>query len=125
MIIKKDVMIPMRDGVHIAADIYLPEKVKVDLVIGEDGIRSQIRRKFINDCERVSAYAHAYRAVVDGLEKFGFAKDEDTFRVYVAGDVMVYLLPLAHRDQISFDITVKSQDTSWIPAVTNKEILKL
>jgi len=25
MIIKKDVMIPMRDGVHIAADIYLPE----------------------------------------------------------------------------------------------------
>lgn len=28
MIIKKDVMIPMRDGVHIAADIYLPDNTE-------------------------------------------------------------------------------------------------
>lgn len=100
------------------------KKVKVDLVVGADGIRSIIRKQFISDCEPVPAKAHAYRTVVDNLDAYDFAND-DIFRVYVEGDVMVYLLPLEHRNQLSFDVTVKSEDISWRPAVTNEEILNL
>jgi len=100
------------------------KKIEVDLVVGADGIRSNIRKQFISNCEPVPAKAHAYRAVVDNFDQFGFDND-NVFQVYVEGDVMVYLLPLKHRNQVSFDITVKSEDTSWAPEITNEEILNL
>lgn len=100
------------------------KKIEVDLVIGADGIRSNIRKQFISDAEPVPAKAHAYRAVVDNWDQFGFEND-NIFRVYVEGDAMIYLLPLEHRNQVSFDVTVKSEDTSWVPEVTNEQILDI
>ncbi|MFC2947608.1 FAD-dependent oxidoreductase [Virgibacillus sediminis] len=97
--------------------------IEADLVIAADGIRSNIRSKFFSDAEPVYSGTHAYRAVIDKEDSFDIAPD-NTFRVWVEGDVNVYVLPLHHRNQISFDVTVPSDDSSWAPEVETKDIVK-
>lgn len=102
------------------------EEVTADLVVGADGIRSQVRELF-GHYEPVPAGAHAYRVVLDGADAEGLMTD-DNLRLYLDGETgsMIYFLPLRHRGpngQVSFDITVPSEDTSWSPQVTREEIL--
>lgn len=100
------------------------EQVTADLVVGADGIRSKVRRLF-SDNEPVPARSHAYRAVIDGEDAEGLLTD-DHFRSYIDRETgaMIYFLPLRHRNQVSFDITVPSEDTSWNPQVTKEDLLR-
>lgn len=97
--------------------------IKVDLVIGADGIRSQIRSKLFSDTVPVYSGTHAYRAVVTDKEAFELAHD-NSFRLFVDGNVTIFLLPLHHRNQVSFDITVQSPDPTWRPIVEKQDILQ-
>lgn len=102
------------------------KEVTADLVVGADGIRSKVREIF-GLYEPVPAFAHAYRVVLDGSEAQGLLTD-DNLRLYLDSETgnMIYFLPLRHRGpngQVSFDITVLSDDTSWSPQVTREEIL--
>jgi salicylate hydroxylase len=102
------------------------QEVTADLVIGADGIRSRVRRLF-SDNEPVPARAHAYRVVIDGKDAEGLLTD-DNFRMYIDKETngMIYFLPLRHRGengQVSFDITVPSDDISWNPQVTKEDLL--
>lgn len=102
------------------------EEVTADIVVGADGIKSQVRALF-SDNQPVPQGAHAYRAVIDGSLAEGLLTD-DNLRLYLDNETggMIYFLPLRHRGengQISFDITVPSDDMSWNPDVTKEQIL--
>ncbi len=93
--------------------------VTADLVIGADGISSVVRRAVFSDKPPVFAHEHAYRAVFR-TDLLPGVIDSDDFRMYFDTDTnrKLYLLPLRHRDQVSFDITVPSDDSSWSPKLT-------
>jgi salicylate hydroxylase len=102
------------------------QEITADIVVGADGIRSRVRRLF-SDNEPVPARAHAYRVVIDGKDAEGLLTD-DNFRMYIDKETngMIYFLPLRHRGengQVSFDITVPSDDISWNPQVTKEQML--
>ncbi|MFB9071203.1 FAD-dependent monooxygenase [Citricoccus parietis] len=98
-------------------------QVTADLVIGADGIKSKVRTLF-SDHQPVFARCHAYRIVIDAKDAEGLMTD-DAFRMYIDKETngMIYFLPLRHRNQVSFDITVPSEDSSWNPQVTREEVL--
>lgn len=93
-----------------------------DLVIGADGINSVVRKLLFSDAGPVFAGEHAYRAVVDIDPAHGMVVD-DNLRMYLERGTKVYLLPLRHRDQVSFDITALNPDPTWSPVVTKDAIL--
>lgn len=93
-----------------------------DLVIGADGIRSTVRRQLFSDQQPVFAGEHAYRAVVDADAAYGLVVD-DNLRMYVGHGTKVYVLPLRHRDQMSFDVTALNADGTWTPEVTKDDLL--
>lgn len=102
------------------------EEITADIVVGADGINSKVRT-LVSDNKPVAQGAHAYRAVIDGELGEGLLVD-DNLRLYLDNETggMIYFLPLRHRGengQISFDITVPHQDTSWNPEVSKEEIL--
>lgn len=101
------------------------ESVTADLVIGADGISSRVRTALFSGKGPVFAHEHAYRAVFDmALVPEVFDEDDD-FRVYFDASTNrhLYLLPLRHRGQVSFDITVPSDDPTWSPEVTREIIV--
>lgn len=93
-----------------------------DLVIGADGIRSTVRRQLFSDQQPVFAGEHAYRAVVDTDAAHGLVVD-DNLRMYVGHGTKVYVLPLRHRNQMSFDVTALNADGTWTPEVTKDDLL--
>ncbi len=98
------------------------EVATADLVIGADGIRSVVRERLFTDAQPVFAGEHAYRAVIDIDETFGMADDGD-LRMFIGRGTKVYLLPLLHRRQVSFDVTALNADGTWAPAVTKDDIV--
>ncbi|MED1605074.1 NAD(P)/FAD-dependent oxidoreductase [Cytobacillus kochii] len=98
-------------------------KIQADLVIAADGIRSIVRSKIFGDIQPVYSGFHAYRTIVDEDATIGMVSEENILRIYVDGQIQVYLLPLQHRKQVSVDITAPSSDASWRPKVTKDEIL--
>jgi salicylate hydroxylase len=55
---------------------------------------------------------------------------DDNLRLYLEAETgrMIYFLPLRHRGengQISFDITVPHDDTTWNPNVSREEVLEM
>lgn len=94
-----------------------------DLVIGADGINSVVRKQLFSNAEPVFAGEHAYRAVVDIDPAHGMVVD-DNLRMYLGHGTKVYLLPLRHRNQVSFDITALDPDPTWSPQVTADSILR-
>lgn len=94
-----------------------------DLVIGADGINSVVRKELFSDSDPVFAGEHAYRAVVDIDPSRGMVVD-DNLRMYLGHGTKVYLLPLRHRNQVSFDITALDPDDTWSPRVTEQRILR-
>ncbi|MFF0815163.1 FAD-dependent oxidoreductase [Rhodococcus sp. NPDC003318] len=95
--------------------------VEADLVIGADGIKSVVRKLF-SDNEPVFSGEHAYRAVISVDDAHGMVVD-DNLRMYIGRGTKVYLLPLRHRGQVSFDITALRSDGTWSPSVTKDDIL--
>ncbi|WP_431987124.1 FAD-dependent oxidoreductase [Streptomyces griseoflavus] len=97
--------------------------VEADLVVGADGIKSVVRRELFSDQGPVFAGEHAYRAVIPLDAAHGMV-DDDNLRMYIGRGTKVYLLPLRHRGQVSFDITALCPDGTWTPHITKDDLLK-
>lgn len=95
---------------------------EADLVVGADGIKSAVRRQLFTDAEPVFAGEHAYRAVIPISDAHGMVVD-DNLRMYIGRGTKVYLLPLRHRGQVSFDITCLNPDGTWSPTVTKDQLV--
>lgn len=100
-------------------------EVTADLVIGADGIRSRVRNQVFGEVTPVFSHSLAIRAVISADDAHGLVTD-DCFRVYASpSGTTVYFLPLRHRNQVSFDITAPSDDTTWAPEITHEDIARL
>lgn len=98
--------------------------VEADLIIGADGITSLVRRQLFSDKAPVFSGEHAYRAVFAAADAHGLVTDDD-FRMYINElGSKLYLLPLGHRGQVSFDVTVPSDDASWAPELTREKLVQ-
>ena len=98
------------------------ETVEADLVVGADGIKSAVRRQLFSDQEPVFAGEHAYRAVISAEDAHGTVVD-DNLRMYIGRGTKVYLLPLRHRNGLSFDVTALNADGTWNPEITKDDLL--
>ncbi|MFA3875637.1 FAD-dependent oxidoreductase [Streptomyces sp. MMCC 100] len=98
------------------------ERVEADLVVGADGIKSVVRKELFSDKEPVFSGEHAYRAVISADDAHGMVTD-DNLRMYVGKGTKIYLLPLRHRGQVSFDITALCADSTWNPQNTKDDML--
>ncbi|MEU1199706.1 FAD-dependent monooxygenase [Streptomyces sp. NPDC005813] len=96
--------------------------VEADLVVGADGIKSVVRRELFGDKGPVFSGEHAYRAVISIDDAHGMVVD-DNLRMYIGRGTKIYLLPLRHRHQVSFDITALCPDGTWTPRVTRDDLL--
>jgi salicylate hydroxylase len=99
------------------------ETVEADLVVGADGIKSTVREQLFSDKGPVFSGEHAYRVVISADDAHGMVVD-DNLRMYMGRGTKVYLLPLRHRNQMSFDITALNPDGTWAPAITKEQLLK-
>jgi salicylate hydroxylase len=95
---------------------------EADLVIGADGIKSVVRQQLFSDKGPVFSGEHAYRAVISLDDAQGMIND-DNLRMYIGRGTKVYLLPLRHRNQVSFDITALNPDSTWAPEVTVEDMV--
>ena len=109
-------------GAHATVTFTNGSTIDADLVIGADGIKSVVRKQLFSDKDPVFAGEHAYRTVIPLDATQGMVTD-DNLRMYVGHGTKVYLLPLRHRDQMSFDITALNPDGAWTPTVTKGDIL--
>ncbi len=98
------------------------ETVDADLVVGADGIRSVVREQLFSDKAPVFSGEHAYRVVISADDAHGLVVD-DNLRMYVGKGAKVYLLPLRHRNQVSFDITALNPDGTWAPIITRADLV--
>lgn len=109
-------------GDHATLSFANGEQVTADLVIGADGIHSIVREQLFSDKPPVFSGEHAYRAVISADDAYGLVVD-DNFRMYIGRGTKVYVLPLRHRNQLSFDITALCADSDWTPKVTKDDLL--
>lgn len=98
--------------------------VEADLIVGADGIKSTVREQLFSDQQPVFAGEHAYRAVVDVDDAHGLVVD-DNLRMYVGRGTKVYVLPLRHRGQMSFDVTALRTDSSWSPEPSKDDLMAM
>ncbi|WP_020106636.1 FAD-dependent monooxygenase [Nocardia sp. 348MFTsu5.1] len=96
--------------------------VEADLVIGADGIKSVVRQQLFSDKGPVFSGEHAYRTVISADDAYGMVVD-DNLRMYIGHGTKVYLLPLRHRNQVSFDITALRPDSTWAPQITKDDLI--
>lgn len=99
-------------------------EVEADLIVGADGIRSQVRQHLIGDHAPVFAGEHAYRAVIPKSDTFGLV-DDGNLRMYLGHGTKIYLLPLLHREEVSYDVTCLSADSTPAPQGSKEELLKV
>ncbi len=98
------------------------ERVEAELVIGADGIKSVVREQRFSGQDPVFSGEHAYRTVISADDAYGMVVD-DNLRMYIGPGTKVYLLPLRHRNGLSFDITALNADGTWAPKVTKDDLL--
>jgi salicylate hydroxylase len=98
------------------------QTAEADLVVGADGIKSVVRERLFSNKVPVFSGEHAYRVVISADDAHGMVVD-DNLRMYMGRGTKVYLLPLRHRNQMSFDITALNPDGTWAPTVTKEELL--
>jgi salicylate hydroxylase len=99
------------------------ETTDADLVVGADGIKSTVREQLFSDKGPVFSGEHAYRVVISADDAHGMVTD-DNLRMYIGKGTKVYLLPLRHRNQMSFDITALNPDGTWAPTITKEQLLQ-
>ncbi|MFJ8768926.1 FAD-dependent oxidoreductase [Streptomyces clavifer] len=97
--------------------------VEADLVVGADGIKSVVRHQLFSQKPPVFSGEHAYRTVISADAAHGMVVD-DNLRMYIGRGTKIYLLPLRHRGQVSFDITALDPDGTWAPQVTKEDLLR-
>lgn len=110
-------------GGHSVLTFANGKTVEADLVVGADGIKSAVREQLFSGKCPVFSGEHAYRVVISADDAHGMVVD-DNLRMYMGRGTKVYLLPLRHRDQMSFDITALNPDGTWAPVITKDELLK-
>ncbi len=110
------------EGDHALLSFANGASVTADLVIGADGIKSTVRRQLFSVQQPVFAGEHAYRVVVNADDAHGLVVD-DNLRMYVGRGTKVYVLPLRHRNQMSFDVTALCADGTWTPDVTKDDLM--
>ncbi len=98
--------------------------VTADLIVGADGIRSQVRQHLFSDRPPVFAGEHAYRAVIPAADTYGLV-DDGNLRMYVGHGTKIYLLPLKHRNEVSFDVTCLATDSTPAPVPDKQQLLKV
>jgi salicylate hydroxylase len=98
--------------------------VTADLVVGADGIRSQVRERLFSDKPPVFAGEHAYRAVIPAASTFGLVADGN-LRMYMGQGTKIYVLPLLHRKEVSFDVTCLAADPTPNPVSSKEQLLKV
>lgn len=98
--------------------------VEADLIVGADGIRSQVRRHLFSDKAPVFAGEHAYRVVIPAADTFGLV-DDGNLRMYMGHGTKIYLLPLRHREEVSYDVTCLSTDPTPAPVSSKEQLLKV
>ena len=96
--------------------------VKADLIVGADGIRSQVRKHLFSDKPPVFAGEHAYRAVIPAADTFDLVGDGN-LRMYMGYGTKIYLLPLHHRNEVSFDVTCLATESTPAPAVSKEKLM--
>ena len=101
------------------------ETVTADLVIGADGIRSVVRQQLFTD--KAPGVLRRARLPRGDLRRrrlrAGHRRQPPD--VHRCKGTKVYLLPLRHRNQVSFDITALSDDDAWAPEVTKDDLMAL
>jgi salicylate hydroxylase len=110
-------------GDHATVTFTNGHAITADLVVAADGIKSTIREQLFSDQQPVFSGEHAYRTVISLDASHGMILD-DNFRMYIGRGTKVYLLPLRHRDQVSFDVTSLCPDPTWAPVVTKADVLE-
>lgn len=100
------------------------DTAEADLVVGADGIKSTVREQLFSDKPPVFAGEHAYRAVVDADAAHGLVVD-DNLRMYLGRGTKVYVLPLRHRNQMSFDVTALRTDSRWSPEPSKDDLMAM
>lgn len=98
--------------------------VNGDLIVGADGIRSQVRKHLFSDKPPVFAGEHAYRAVIPAADTFGLV-DDGNLRMYLGYGTKIYLLPLHHRNEVSFDVTCLATDSTPAPVASKEQLLEV
>lgn len=98
--------------------------VTADLIVGADGIRSQVRARLFSDKPPVFAGEHAYRAVIPAASTFGLVADGN-LRMYMGHGTKIYVLPLLHRNDVSFDVTCLAADPTPAPVSSKEQLLKV
>ena len=109
-------------GEHATVTFSNGARITADLVIGADGIKSVVRKQLFSEKDPVFSGEHAYRTVIPVDDCYGTVTD-DNLRMYLGRGTKVYLLPLRHRNEVSFDITCLCPDSAWAPVVTKDDIL--
>lgn len=98
--------------------------VTADLVVGADGIRSQVRAQLFSHKPPVFAGEHAYRAVIPASRTADLVADGN-LRMYMGRGTKIYVLPLLHRDEVSFDVTCLAADSTPAPVASKEQLLKV
>jgi salicylate hydroxylase len=98
--------------------------VTADLIVGADGIRSQVRKHLFSDKPPVFAGEHAYRAVIPAAVTHGLVADGN-LRMYMGHGTKIYLLPLLHRNEVSYDVTCLAVDPTPAPVAAKEQLLKV
>jgi salicylate hydroxylase len=111
-------------GDHAVATFTNGVTIEADLIVGADGIKSTVREQLFSNQQPVFAGEHAYRAVVDVDDAHGLVVD-DNLRMYVGRGTKVYVLPLRHRGQMSFDVTALRTDSSWSPQPSKDDLMAM
>jgi salicylate hydroxylase len=112
------------NGATATAEFANGVKIEADLIVGADGIRSQVRQHLFSDKPPVFAGEHAYRVVIPMADTFGLV-DDGNLRMYMGQGTKIYLLPLLHRQEVSYDVTSLSADSSPVPVSDKAELLRV
>ncbi len=99
-------------------------KVEADLIVGADGIRWRVRQQLFSDKAPVFAGEHAYRVVIPMAKTHGLVNDGN-LRMYMGHGTKIYVLPLLHRDEVSYDVTCLATDPTPAPASSKEQLLKV
>lgn len=112
------------NGANATASFANGVTVEADLIIGADGIRSQVRKHLFSDKAPIFAGEHAYRVVIPMADTFGLV-DDGNFRMFMGHGTKIYLLPLRHRKEVSYDVTCLATDPTPAPAASKEQLLKV